>query len=61
MVMKTWKWTEKFVDVRDCYVEADTYEEALVKRDNGDWSDEVTVEFYSEELIKDMEETNDWA
>lgn len=59
--MRRWKWTEKFVDVRDCYVEAETYEEACKKRSEGDWSDEVTVDFYSNGLLKDMEECYDWT
>jgi len=53
-MMPVWKWTEKFVDVRVCQVVANTEEEARAKRDKGNWADEVTVDFYSDELLEDI-------
>ena len=53
-MMPIWEWKEKFSDERVCAVEADTEEEAVEKRDKGDWAYEHTVDFYSEELLSDM-------
>lgn len=52
--MTIWKWTMKFSDVRECAVEAETEAEARDKMDSGDWLYEETVDFYAEELVKDL-------
>lgn len=49
--MALFKWKEKFVDIRECAVEAETLEEAKNKSNEGDWAYEHTVDFYSEEII----------
>jgi len=54
-MMAIWKWTEDFVDRRECAVEADTEEEARRKMEAGDWLYEHTTDFYSLEMIKDIE------
>lgn len=53
--MPIWKWEEKFTDVRECAVEAETLEEAQEKMESGDWFYEHTVNFYSEELMKPLD------
>ena len=57
--MAVWKWTEKFTDIREYSVEAETLEEAQRKRNDGDWLDETTTEFYSEELLSDIEKVSE--
>jgi hypothetical protein len=58
-MMPVWKWREKFSDERECTVEADTIEEAQAKRDSGDWLSETTTDFYSEEILADLELSGD--
>ena len=57
--MAIWKWTMRFSDVRECRVEADTEEEARKKMDVGDWLSEDTINFYADELVSDLEKTDE--
>lgn len=59
MALKEYQWTEEFIDVRECTILAESLEDAMEKRYQGDWYDEVTVEFYSNRLIKEMELVDD--
>ena len=52
--MAVWKWVERFIDERECAVEADTEEEARAKIESGDWLYEHTVDFYSHEIVSDL-------
>ena len=52
--MPLWKWTEQFIDERECAVEAETEEEARAKMEAGDWLYEQTKEFYSHLLLEDL-------
>jgi predicted RNase H-like HicB family nuclease len=57
--MAEWKFKIKFVDVRECAVEADTEEEAREKMDSGDWIYEHTVDFYQDDLLSDLKRQDD--
>jgi hypothetical protein len=47
--MAVYLWKQTFTDVRICGVEADSKEEAIKKRDEGDWLFEDTIDFYTQE------------
>ena len=57
--MPVWKWKEKFSDVRECAVEADSEDEARAAMDAGDWLYEHTIDFYSDGLIEDLNGPHD--
>ena len=52
--MPIWKWKERFSDVRECAVEAETEEEARAMMQAGNWAYEHTVDFYSECVMEDL-------
>ena len=57
--MAKWTFKLKFVDVRECAVEANTEAEARAKMEAGDWLYEHTTEFYQDEMLDDLKEVAD--
>lgn len=52
--MPIFEWKEEFIDRRKCAVDADTIEEAIKKRGEGDWLYEETYDFSSNRIITEM-------
>lgn len=49
-----WQAKVRYVDVRVITITADTEEEAREKFRLGDFDDETTVDFYSDELLEEL-------
>lgn len=49
----------KFVDIREVTISADNKDEAQRKFDAGEWDDETTVDFYSDEILSPLEKVDE--
>lgn len=58
MSAKEYRFVMKYIDEREITFIADSLEEAREKMESGDWNpdDELTLDFYAHELVKDLEE-----
>ena len=57
--MATWMFVMDYVDRREVRIDAETEEEARVKMDSGDFQSEDTVDFYANELVRDLHKETD--
>ena len=57
--MATWMFVMDYVDRREVRIDAETEEEARAKMDSGDFESEDTVDFYANELVRDLHKETD--
>lgn len=57
--MPVYEWTEDYISRRKFRVEADTEEEALMARIQGNADDEWEVDFWSHSLVNDITKVED--
>lgn len=57
--MAQWTFVMDYIDTREILIEADTEEEARAKMDSGDFEAETTIDFYANELKRDLQREPD--
>lgn len=56
--MPTYQMKVRYVDVRVITIEADSLEDADAKAQAGEFDDETTVDFYSDDLLEPLHEVS---
>lgn len=56
--MPTYQMKVRYVDVRVITIEADSLEDADAKAQSGEFDDETTVDFYSDDLLEPLHEVS---